>query len=96
MSVLRLLSALAALTLVVVQPRVADATPVDCFWQEKIEVFSCDGDPGLRDQYCQSIAPPGEENGAEGCDICADQCQTQGETRWYWCRATHDLCSGNG
>ena len=91
LAILRLLTAIAALVLILAQPRDATAlsTTCDSDWDDKVEVFSCGGSQELRDSYCQSIAP----SSTNGCQICADACH-EGESGpgWYWCRASDNGC----
>jgi hypothetical protein len=94
MAMLRLLTALVALVLILAQPRDAAAGSATCDsdWDERVDVFSCGGDPELRDAYCRSIAPPEE---TQGCQICADDCHDlESGAGYYWCRASSSGCSG--
>jgi hypothetical protein len=99
MPIVRLFTSLAAFLFVLLLPGQGWATPaVACSsWTQWQAAFSCGGDPGNRNAYCEGIAP-GEVQ--ETCTVCADEC-VEGDdppfTTGYTCYATHEeTCTWDG
>ena len=89
MSILRFLTALIALVTILSYPKDVVAASDDCNQSQPVEVFSCNGDPGLMGDYCRGMG-----GWRPLCYVCASACSPPGSNPGsYTCYESMTQCT---